>query len=338
MGKENNVMNSYLREPSRFADLFNGVCFNGVQVISPDGLTDASEKYEAYTEGNSQDGGRTQRQERIRDIKKKYDNGIILRILAVENQNYVDYTAGVRNLQYDAFEYAEQVGRLKARHREKGDISTADERLSGIAKTDRLHPAYTIWLYHGEKEWDGPRALRDMMDFGARADEMSELFNDYGMNLVCLNEIKDYGVFRTEIGQLFEVMKYRSDKKGLETLLKDNERYRHLEADTVEAVSVMLHRPGIWRHRERYMSMGEEEREEYDVCQALQEICDEKYNDGMQQGIEQGMRQGIEQGIKALILTCKKFNQTREATEQQLRLMYEFKSEEEVSEKINLYW
>lgn len=333
MGKENNVLNSYLRDSARFADLFNGVCFGGERVIRPEELSEASEKYDVHVAENGDNGERTEKEERIRDIKKKYDNGIILRILAVENQNHVDYTAGVRNMQYDVMEYTEQLGRLKAEHRLRKDYGIASERLSGILRTDRLHPAYTIWLYHGEEKWDGPRALSDMMDFGTKPDEMGVLFNDYGMNLICLNEIEDYNLFQTEIGQLFEIMKYRRDKKGLENLLMNNEKYRHLDADTMEAVSVMLHRPGIWKNRNRYMNKNENEQEEYDMCQALQEICDERESIGFNKGIEEG----IGKGIKALILTCKSLNCTKYDTEQKLKQMFEL-GDDEAIKKTDLYW
>jgi len=306
MGKENNVLNSYLSEPSRFADLFNCVCFKGAEVINEKDLSDASEKYSVHLVEKSSDGERTEKKECIRDIKKKYDNGIILRILAVENQNYIDYTAGVRNMQYDTMEYTEQVRRLRAEHRSKGSYGTHDERLSGILRTDRLHPAYTIWIYHGEERWDGPRTLRDMMDFGRKPDEMGVLFNDYGINLVCLNEMEDYSLFRTEIGQLFEMMKYRRDKKGLENLLRDNEKYKHLDADTVEVRSVMLHRPGIWKNRDRYMKKNENEQEEYNMCQALQEICDESESVGFNNGIEKATINSIKAIMETMNLTMDK--------------------------------
>ena len=324
MGKENNVLNSYLDNPSRFADLFNAVCFHGEKIINPGELTDAPEKYDVHLAERAEDNVRSGREERIRDIKKIYNNGMVLRVLAVENQSYVDYASGVRNMQYDALEYTEQLGRLKAAHKSKGDYRTPDERLSGILKSDRLHPVYTLWLYHGEEKWDGPRTLKDMMDFGEKADGMEVMFHDYEMNLICLNELEDYSLFRTELGQLFEIMKYRRDRRGLENLLKDNEKYRHLDADTVEAMSVVLHRPGIWKDRDKYMNKNEDEREEYDMCQALQEICDERESIGFSKGMKRGMEQGIEKGIekgmeqgmeKSIINSIKTIMETMNLTE-----------------------
>lgn len=95
------------------------------------------------------------------------------------------------------------------------------------------------------------------------------------MNLICLNEVENLDVFHTELRQLFKAMKYRKDKAGLRELMGNNDEFRHLEADTVEALSVMLHMPQIWGKRKNYMS-ADEEKEEYDMCQAMKEICEEE--------------------------------------------------------------
>jgi len=164
MGKENNIMNSYLSDPTRFADFFNAVCFGGVSLINPEGLKEDFEKYEISLAENVNTGDRTGKEEHIRDIKKVYNDESVLRVLAMENQSYVDYTAGVRNMQYDVMEYAAQIKKLRAGHKGKSvsafkEISSG-ELLSGMLKEDRLHPAYTLWFYHGEEVWDGPRSLK----------------------------------------------------------------------------------------------------------------------------------------------------------------------------------
>lgn len=45
MGKPDTVMQSYLSDKSRFADLFNGIFFQGQQVICFRDLQEASERY-----------------------------------------------------------------------------------------------------------------------------------------------------------------------------------------------------------------------------------------------------------------------------------------------------
>lgn len=337
MGKENNIMNSYLDEPDRFADFFNAVCFDGKSIIKPEGLMEASEKYDITLAENPDTGERVEKEENIRDIKKLYNGSSVLRVLALENQSYVDYTAGLRNMRYDAMEYAGQLKCLRAKHKNNDNdelktvlkSATSDEMLSGMSKSDMLHPVYTMWFYHGEEEWDGPRSLKDMIDFGDDSDGMSDFFSDYKMNLICLNEIKDPNIFKTELRQLFKAMKYRRDKTALRNMMMNNDEFSHLETDTVEAVSVMLHMPEIWNKREDFMSVNEG-KEVYDMCQGMREWSEEERSIGF--------NKGIEKGIESLIKICRKLKCTREETLKSLKEEYEFDTDEAAMQKINLYW
>ena len=45
MGKYDRCMKAYLQDKRRFADLFNGSCFQGRQVIRAEDLEEASENY-----------------------------------------------------------------------------------------------------------------------------------------------------------------------------------------------------------------------------------------------------------------------------------------------------
>lgn len=169
MGKLNTVMKNYLSEDSHFADLFNGVCFQGQQKIKVEELSEASEQYAQLT-GNTENVKKKRAKERSRDIKKKLDTGGALRILAIENQNLVDYTMPFRCMEYDTMEYRNQLETIKRINRTEGktELQSPAERLSGMSKKDRLFPVYTLCLYHGEDPWDGPRTLKDMMDFGEK--------------------------------------------------------------------------------------------------------------------------------------------------------------------------
>lgn len=53
MGKLNSVMKNYLSDERHFADLFNGVCFQGRQKIKAEELSEASEQYAEVT-GNTE--------------------------------------------------------------------------------------------------------------------------------------------------------------------------------------------------------------------------------------------------------------------------------------------
>ena len=126
MGKYDMCMKEYLQDKRRFADLFNGSCFQGKQVIRAEDLEEASENYVAAEE--KQPGKPLQKgTEIIRDVKMRYRSGMILQVLAVENQSYIDYGMPVRCMGYDAAEYSRQLKerkqerRLLARHEKESE-------------------------------------------------------------------------------------------------------------------------------------------------------------------------------------------------------------------------
>ena len=117
MGEINNAMNEYMSDATRFADFFNGVMFAGKEVIKPEELSDASEKYDQNLVVNPKTKERVKAVERIRDIKMRHIDGTCLRILGIEGQNYIDYACGVRSVEYDVMEYRSQIKHLNSRQR-----------------------------------------------------------------------------------------------------------------------------------------------------------------------------------------------------------------------------
>lgn len=275
MGKTSVVVTNFVRNKRRFADVFNGYCFGGETIVRPEDLEEASEQY--MQEQGAEDS--PDETERFRDVKMRLKNGGILRILAIENQDYVDYAMPFRCMEYDCLEYGRQVQELKDVNRQKKSLKGPNEWLSGIRKTDRLSPIYTVCLYHGEDEWNGPRTLREMMDFGEDADSMSELFADYSMRLFCVNEHMNFDMFHTELREVFAALNCRRDKAGMQKLMQENEAYHHLDRDSVRTLSVLLKQPQIWEEREKYMSKNED-REEYDMCLALREWAADERAEG----------------------------------------------------------
>lgn len=137
-------------------------------------------------------------------------------ILAIENQQAIHYAMPLRCMVYDSLVYLNQVTDLSAKNRHTGKMKGADEFLSGIQKTDRLVPCCTVVIYYGEKEWDGPRTLADMMRFG-NSEEEKNLFCDYPMNLICMNEPVEYPFQNKDVRDLFLITQslYRDGGRGL---------------------------------------------------------------------------------------------------------------------------
>ena len=268
MGAENNIMNRYLTDKRRFADLISVVYYQGKQIVDPDKLTEISgTTYEVLEKPEK--GKRPKRRERRNDIAMQYADGRVFRIYLTENQEYVNYVLPIRDMEYLSAGYKKQIDQIKKQHEAAGGFSTFAEKASGISKQDRLKPIYLMWLYHGEENWDGPRTLKDIMDFGD-ADVVESGFSDYSPRLVCINEIKGFEDYQTELRELFQILGYRKNKKGLQQMLETDERLQHMDEETIEAVSVLLHAPAIWKNRKKYMSMNDD-KEEYNMCQALRE-------------------------------------------------------------------
>ena len=232
-------------------------------------------------------------------------------MLAVENQSYINYGMPVRIMGYDAAEYnrqmkehRQQVNALWKQVESSGQYDTLAipvtyaEYMSGILKTDRLHPVYTICLYSGTETWDGPRTLSDMMEFRAETDPLKEYFSDYPANLFCVNEQKEFECFHTELRELLRAMNYRKDKRKFLSLEKD-ERYAHLSKETWEAIATMTGRSFFEENMETYKSQNENQREEYDMCQALREIREDFFNEGKAEGRAEGREEGREEGHEA---------------------------------------
>ena len=74
------------------------------------------------------------------------------------------------------------------------------------------------------------------------------------------------------------------------------ERYAHLSKETWEAIATMTGRSFFEENMETYKSQNENQREEYDMCQALREIREDFFNEGKAEGREEGRAEGRAEG------------------------------------------
>ena len=300
MGKIDVVVNRYCSDKVRFADLFNGTFFEGRQVVKPEELTLSSQVYRQTKSELEKEPNKKQELtvedyfERIRDIKMMNRRGIAFRVLAAESQDKIDYEMPFRLMQYDVMEYQYQVSKIR---RKNGWIHKGKrKRLGKMRKSDRLWPVYTICVYYGTKKWDGPRSLRDMMDFGTDEDGMSEFFADYPFRLFCVNEMEDFSAFRTELQDVFSLMRYRTNKKKMLQLIEQNPQYQNLDEETLELLTVIVDEPRIWEHRNQYKQEGKDGG--YNMCKAWKEMK----RDAKREGRIEGKREGKIEG--ALEMLC----------------------------------
>ncbi len=330
MGKIDVAVNHYYSDRERFADMFNGVFFKGKQVVKPEELTLGSQVYRQTPTalGKLSDEGLVPKEEqfmmRIRDIRMKNKQGTSFRILAVESEENVDYSMPFRLMQYDVLEYQRQVNKI--RRKNSWGREGQRKRPGKLRKTDRLWPVYTICIYYGTKKWDGPRCLRDMMDFGTDEDGMSEFFADYSFRLFCVNEMDDFSMFQTQLQEVFQLMRYRKDKEKMLQLLEESPQYSDLDEETLELLAIVVDEPKIWRNRSKYK---QDSKGGYNMCKAWKDMKKDARNEGKYEGRLEG--------IKNLIETCQEFSQTYEETLK--RVMEKFGMEREmVVKQMDKYW
>ena len=292
MGKYDTCMKEFLQNKDRFADLFNGCCFQGRQIIRAEDLRESSENY-VITDKRLPGKTRQKDTEIIRDVKMVLGSGMVLQVLAVENQSYIDYAMPVRCMGYDAAEYRRQLKERKqerrllmnSENRPKNPAVSMDETLSGILSSDRLHPVYTLCLYSGTEPWDGPRKLSDMMAFDPQNKNLQSLFEEYHLHLFCINEQYVFDAFRSDLKPLFQAINCRNNKKKMIELMKD-ETYSHLNEDTWDAIAVMTDNAAMLQKKDLYKT--ENQKEEFNMCQALQELIQDERNEGRIEGRNEG--------------------------------------------------
>ena len=209
MGVIDDLTKKYIEQNDRFADVCNFYLFNGKQVINPNELIEQDVTELEVILGD----GKSASVQKLRDILKKtvlkYDGKAVYMIVGIENQHDIHYAMVVKNMVYDALNYASQVEKIAKEHREAKDVKGA-EFLSGFTKTDKLLPVVTITIYWNSGKWDGPRSLHEMLDVSN--EEILQYVSDYKLNLIVPDEIEDFSKFVTELKSVFEIVGVSDDK------------------------------------------------------------------------------------------------------------------------------
>ena len=183
-------------KPDVFADIVNGLCFNGKDVIKPDELQDINsltayddKKKYRYTQ---------------RDITKLWKKGIFnIACLGIENQISKDNTMPLRVIAYDGTQYKNQ----------------ANDKVSNY------YPVITLVLYFGKTKWKKPLSLFDLFDVPL---ELKPFTNDYKMNLFDISHMstKEVSVFKSDF---WHIADYFSQINETNSYIPSKTRLTHPE-------------------------------------------------------------------------------------------------------------
>lgn len=153
--KADPMTKDFLRDDKIFADLINGLLFEGNEVISSDDVE------EGDTDSATQVGLGTVN--RRNDITKKVKVGEREVIIRIENQQRADDMMAVRNGEYTLLKYSTQKKEKK-----------------------RMLPVFTITLYYGEEKWQKSKRLAEMVEVPK---ELLDEFQDWDARIVDLKEV-----------------------------------------------------------------------------------------------------------------------------------------------------
>ena len=322
MGKGNAAVREWMSNPVRFSDLYNGIVFQGKQVVLPEELEPAEGETDILLEDNEQ---KVQEIHRYRDIVMRWKKGALLVLLACENQEKVHYAMTVRNMLYDSLSYAGQIQQLwKEREKEEKQKMTAPEFLSKWKKDDRLVPVITLVFYYDTEQWDGSTDLHGMLQWGEGNQELlREYVPNYRINLVDAGNLEHLERFQSDLQEILGMLKCRGNKKELLDYMNKRESYfRNVDEETYQVMREFLHSEKMLKENVERI----EGKETVDMCKAL----DELYNDGIEQGIECGM-------IRGTIETLKEFGVSMEEAIERIMKKFEI-TKEQAKEEVEKYW
>ena len=336
MGKGNAAVREWMSNPIRFSDLYNGIVFQGKQVVLPEELEPAEGETDILLEDNEQ---KVQEIHRYRDIVMRWKKGALLVLLACENQEKVHYAMTVRNMLYDSLSYAGQIQQLwKEREKEEKQKMTAPEFLSKWKKDDRLVPVITLVFYYDTEQWDGSTDLHGMLQWGEGEENqklLREYVPNYRINLVDAGNQEHLERFQSDLQEILGMLKCRGNKKELLDYMNKREEYfRNVDEETYQVMREFLHSEKMLKENVERI----EGKETVDMCKALDELYNDGIELGREQGIEQGRKQGIECGmIRGTIETMKEFNISMEEAIERISKKFEI-TKEQAKEEVEKYW
>jgi len=294
MGQRDLAQNEYFKDKLRFADVCNGILFQGREVIRPEDLQEREEDIIFY---NSQE-----HLGKIIVDKIMMWHGICINILGVESQTKVDYSMVFRLMKEEALSYEIQ---WNGKAKEWGYSDAPKKELkyewSLEGKGARFTPVLLLVIYFGiDKKWDGARCLYDMLDMSK---DVEPYISDYKMNLFDFHDCSDFSVFKTENRLLFETLASCENKKKMYNFMKSHEEeYKKWDVLTTKLMCDLL---GLKHDRivKKVMEEGK------DMCKAVEELMEDAREEGREEerilsvrNMCKSLKISVEQAMDALMI------------------------------------
>lgn len=284
MSKKDVMAAIYLRDPSRFADLINGHCFEGEMVIHPEDVQEM-DSTQIYT-------GEKKYFRRYQDLTRKVVYKAQFVVISVEEQSQVDYTMPIRVMEYDVGRYEQQLQDKRREHRKKKDLS-GKEFLSGISKADRFWPVITIVLYFG-KHWDGARSLQELLELDALPPQMRKFVADYPLYLIEEGSYPYIERFQTDLRLVFGFLQNADDKEKLRRFaVKEKEGLSKLAEEAYDLISVFSENKELEKLKKNRQTAG---KGTVNMFKGLNDMLMDAREEGKAEGKTEGKLEGKLEG------------------------------------------
>ena len=154
------------------------------------------------------------------------------------------------------------------------------EYLYGFKKDTRLFPTVTFVLYYGEEEWDGARDLHGILNFKDIPECLRQKISNYQLHIVEVRRLEDTEVFRTDVKQVFDFIRFSKNKKKLKEFIETDEVYGRLEEDACDMLAAyMEEEESVFKRMDKYKKDGR-----VNMCQGLMEWLEDERLEGKLEG------------------------------------------------------
>lgn len=172
-------------------------------------------------------------------------------------------------------------------------------------------------LINGE-EWNGSRDLYGILDFTDIPEEMKTLINNYHINLLEIRKLEQTDMYRTDIKQVFDFIRYSENKAKLRELVQQNPDYRCMSSDAYDVAVEFTGATELIATKENYV-----EKEKVNMCKALTEMLQDERAEGREEGREEGafaaLSALVQKGILTLADAAEQMQLTTEAFEAKMK-------------------
>ena len=243
-------LKKFFEHDDRFLSLFNAYFYHGESVLKEEYLSpDDSEVVKLVASNHI-------------DVIRRYKENEYFALFVLENQSKVDYGMVVRVLRYISLLY-------------ERDLRKASPN-NYTPKGTKLPMVRAIVLYTGEKEWDGPRKLSDMiLDENGQKIKLDPA-EDFFLNIIELNKDVSYNLNNQYVQDFMDLVHQLYD-----TTIHLGDTDRVYQRDAVLAAYSIT-------KDEQLKLILEQEEGGVKVCEAMRELFQDERNKGRVEGRAEG--------------------------------------------------